>query len=300
MTYSLLAHDPDTGELGVGVATHQLAVGAIVPWIKAGVGAVVTQSFARASIGPQALALLETGLNPDQAMDAILATDGAPMLRQIAIMDAEGRLAVHTGEACTAFAGHQFGDRYGAQANMMVTPSVPAAMAHAFEFARGPLPIRILAALEAAEKEGGDLRGSQSAALIVRRRGDADANRDWDFRVDSDPQPLVKLRDMVQLRLAIRLVQGVDRPGPPPQDRNTALAQALAAYEEAQRLAPSDESTFWFAVQTLAGDLGALPQAIGLLEALFHRAPQWRELLHRLPMLRTPALLERFPRHGAE
>lgn len=296
MTYSIVAFDPETGELGIGVQTHQLAVGALVPWVKGGVGAVATQSFARASIGPQVLALIENGLDASTALAAVLAADNAAMLRQVAVVDRGGNVAVHTGDACTPFAGDHVGSHYTVQANMMRQPTVPGAMAKAFEFARGPLPVRILHALEAAESEGGDLRGAQSAAIVVRGDGSADDNRHWDFRVDHDPQPLLKLREMVNLRVAIRLAQGAGRTLSPSADPNQALAEAITAYDQSQRLAPSDETTFWFAVQTLAGDLGAVPQAMTLLEPLFRRAPQWCELLHRLPMLRTPSLLERFPR----
>lgn len=296
MTYSIVALDPETGELGIGVQTHQLAVGALVPWVKGGVGAVATQSFARASFGPQILALLENGLDAAQALDAVLATDGAAVLRQVAVIDRAGHIAVHTGDACTAFAGHHCGDHYAVQANMMRRSTVPAAMAKAFEFSRGPLPVRILHALDAAEAEGGDLRGAQSAALVVRAEGSADDNRHWDFRVDHDPKPLGRLRELLNLRMAIRLAQGAGRTAPAPSDPNQALAAALAGYDQSQRMAASDETTFWFAVQTLAGDLGAIAQAATLLDALFQRAPQWLELLHRLPMLRTPTLLERFPR----
>jgi uncharacterized Ntn-hydrolase superfamily protein len=297
MTYSIVALDPETGELGIGVQTHQLAVGALVPWVKGGVGAVATQSFTRASFGPQILALLENGMDAAQALDAVLVTDGAAVLRQVAVIDRAGRVAVHTGDACTAYAGHHCGQHYAVQANMMQRSTVPAAMAKAFEFSRGPLPVRILHALDAAEAEGGDLRGAQSAALIVRGDGSADDNRHWDFRVDHDPQPLARLRELLTLRMAIRLAQGRGRSTPTSTDPNQALADALSGYEQSQRLAPSDETTFWFAVQTLADDIGAIAQAATLLDALFQRAPQWRELLHRLPMLRTPELLQRFPRN---
>lgn len=299
MTYSIVALDPETGELGIGVQTHQLAVGALVPWVKAGVGAVATQSFARASIGPQILSLLENGMSATQAVDAVMSADSAAVLRQVAVIHRGGEVAVHTGDACTPFAGHHIGRDYAVQANMMRRETVPRAMAKAFEFAQGPLAVRILHALEAAEAEGGDLRGAQSAALIVRGDGSADENRHWDFRVDNDPDPLARLRELVTMRLAIRLAQGSGRMIAPADDPNQALAEALAAFEQSQRLAPSDETTFWFAVQTLAGDIGAVAQAGTLLDALFQRAPQWRELLHRLPMLRTPSLLERFPRDAS-
>ena len=297
MTYSIVALDRKTGELGVGVQTHQPAVGAVVPWVKAGVGAVATQSFANAAFGPQALALLEAGLDAPRTLAAILTADVRPALRQVAILDASGRAAVHTGDACVPHADHRIGDNYSVQANMMRNDTVPAAMARAFEGARGPLPVRLLTALDAAEAEGGDVRGGQSAAILVRGPGTS-AESVWDLRVDNDPQPLARLRELVNIRLATQLLTAAGAEAARSSEPARALERALAGYEEAQRLAPSDEQTFWFAVWTLSEELGAIERAVALLDPLFARAPQWRELLHRLSVLRNPALLEHFPRGG--
>jgi uncharacterized Ntn-hydrolase superfamily protein len=294
VTYSIVAFDPETSELGVGVQTHQPAVGAVVPWVTPGVGAVATQAFARASIGPQALALLESGLDATQALAAVTAADNAPVLRQVAIVDARGESAAHTGAFCVPHAGHETGSNFSVQANMMRRPTVPATMARTFEFARGPLAMRILAALEAAEADGGDLRGAQSAALLVRGPAGVDENSLWDLRVDNDPRPLVRLRELAHMRLAGQVLRKAESARP--SDRQNAMRHAFLAYNEANRLAPSDEQTFWFAVTTLFGELGDPDRAADVLTPLFRRAPQWRELLHRLPMLKSSMLLERFPR----
>jgi uncharacterized Ntn-hydrolase superfamily protein len=284
MTYSIVARDAETGALGVGVQTHQPSVGAIVPWVRAGVGAVATQSFANVAFGPQGLALLETGLPPDRAMAAILAGDDMPERRQVAILGADGRVAVHTGDACIPFAGHRMGDGYSVQANMMTNDTVPDAMAEAFEGATGLLAQRILAALEAAEAEGGDIRGSQSAAILVRAPGH-ELDFHWDLRVDNDPQPVVKLRALVNIRLAGRILDLVTEGGASlAEDEAERLRLYEAAFERADSLHSSDEQTFWYAVTGLSQALGEHERALDLLEPVFARAPQWRELLTRLEL----------------
>ncbi len=289
MTYSIVARDPATGDLGVGVQTHQVGVGAIVPWVKPGVGAVATQSSANVAFGPQALALLESGLDAEHALAAILAGDRHPERRQVAVLDVSGKAAVYTGEACIPFAGHQVGEGYSVQANMMLNDTVPAAMARAFEASEGHLSARILAALEAAQGEGGDIRGSQSAAIVVHAPGNG-LDYQWDLRVDNDPQPLVRLRELVHLRLAGRRLSVRAGDEPP------SLQEAFAAFAEAEQLFRSDEQTFWFAVNVIGDRYGELDRAAELLAPLFQRAPQWRELMHRLPGRPAGGLLERFPR----
>ena len=289
MTYSIVARDPETGELGVGIQTHQPAAGASCPWVQAGVGAVVTQATGNVAFGPQALALLANGLPADRTLAAILAADNLPEKRQVAIVDAEGRVAVHTGEACIPFAGHRTGDGYSVQANLVARDTVPDAMAEAFELTKGPLPVRILAALDAAEAEGGDLRGRQSAALLVMREP---LDYRWDLRVDNDPEPLVKLRELVSIRLASQVLKSIDldRAGDDPGRR---LAAAVSAFARAQELAPSDEDAFFFAVRTLTA-VPAIDEACRILDALFERAPQWRDLLLRLPEEELKPLQERY------
>lgn len=286
MTYSIVARDPGTGELGVAVQTHQPAVGAIVPWVKAGVGAVATQSFANINFGPQLLALLETGLDAQSALNAVIHADTMPGRRQVAVISANGQTATHTGDNCIPFAGQRTGENYSVQANMMLTDRVPSAMAAAFESSHGPLAVRLMRTLEAAQAEGGDIRGSQSAAVLVRAPGPLTPT--WDLRIDNDPQPLAKLEELVRIRLAGQLVT-------PPTGPSPDIAAFLLAYEEANELAGSDEQTFWFAVRGLS-PLGELDRAVALLEPLFARAPQWKDLLFRLEMPEAEPLKPRFTR----
>ncbi|MEP7215702.1 MAG: DUF1028 domain-containing protein [Anaerolineaceae bacterium] len=287
MTYSIVARDPETGELGVAVQTHQPAVGAIVPWVKARVGAVATQSFANINFGPQLLALLETGLDAKSALTAVIAGDSMPGRRQLAVIAANGESATHTGGACIPFAGHRAGQNYSVQANMMLTDRVPAAMAAAFEVSSGPLALRLLRTLEAAQSEGGDIRGMQSSAILVRAPGSLSST--WDLRIDNDAEPLRKLSELVDIRRAgILLV--------PPQDGSRPdVGQMFARYEEAMLLAPSDEQTFWFGVRGLSA-VGEVDRALAVLEPLLARAPEWRELLHRLELPEAEALKARVPR----
>jgi uncharacterized Ntn-hydrolase superfamily protein len=199
VTYSIVARDPATGELGVAVESHFFAVGPVVPWLRPGVGAVATQAMAELSYGPLALDLLEAGRSPSRALEILTEADPGAATRQVAVVDAAGAVAVHTGECCIAEAGHRLGEGWAVQANMMTSPGVPDAMAEAFLAAGGPLADRMLAALDAAEAAGGDIRGRQSAALVVVR-GDAGSPA-WDnvcdVRVDDHPEPLVELRRLV-------------------------------------------------------------------------------------------------------
>ncbi len=273
MTYSIVARDAETGALGVGVQTHQPAVGAIVPWVKAGAGAVATQSFANVIFGPQGLALLEHGLDAPRTLAALIAGDDMPARRQVAVIDGNGAVAVHTGAECIPFASHVLGEGFAAQANMMIRQGVPEAMADAYTSATGVLAARIMAALDAAQQAGGDIRGSQSAAILVRAPGALDYT--WDLRVDYSRDPLGELRRLVDVRVAGGLLREVGA--------STPYADAMAAYEEASRMYPSDEQTFWFALNGLTA-MGRAGEAAALLGPVFERGPQWRELLRRLEL----------------
>jgi uncharacterized Ntn-hydrolase superfamily protein len=286
MTYSIVARDPETGDLGVAVQTHQPAVGAIVPWVKGGLGAIATQASANISFGPDGLALLEKGRTAAETLTQLLAGDSAPELRQLAIIAAEGPPAVHTGAKCMAFASHQTGEHYSVQANIMARDTVPAAMARAFEASEGHLAVRMLRALEAAQSEGGDLRGMQSAALLVRQPHGLDFT--WNLRIDNDREPLSRLSELIDIRRAGRLLAT-----PPPGESAPPLAELLSNLARAQALHPSDEQLYWFAIRGLAPLEGALPHAIDILEGVFKRGPQWRTLLHRLEGLES--LKARFP-----
>ncbi len=281
MTYSIVARDPATGELGVGVETHQPCVGAIVPWVRPGVGAIATQSFANIAFGPQGLALLETGLPANRVVAALVAGDDMPGRRQLAVLPASGTPAVHTGDNCIPFAGHRTGEHYSVQANMMLNDTVPDAMARAFEAATGHLAERILVALDAAQAEGGDIRGSQSAAILVRAPGNA-LDHQWDLRVDNDSEPLAKLREVVHIRLAGRALARATADG--------SRESLEAAFAEADSLAPGDEQAFWFAVTGLAQAHGDVDAAVARLGPIFARAPRWKELLRRLELPGLEAL----------
>jgi uncharacterized Ntn-hydrolase superfamily protein len=211
MTYSIVARDPSTGELGVAVQSHWFSVGPIVPWARPGIGAVATQANAEISYGPRALELLESGLDARQALDRLLAEDPGAAGRQVAVLDASGLVAAHTGRSCIAFAGHATGDAVSCQANIMASETVWPAMLATYAGASGSsLTERLLTALEAAETEGGDARGRQSAAiLVVPARGPH-----WEtvisLRVEDHPDPLGELRRLVTIHDAYALADRAD------------------------------------------------------------------------------------------
>jgi uncharacterized Ntn-hydrolase superfamily protein len=204
MTFSIVAFDPATGDLAVGVASRFLAVGAVVPYARAGVGAVATQAFANTGWGPRGLELLAAGNDPDQA-SAQLQDEDVPVdvvRRQVGIVDARGRSASFTGVDCTEWAGGQIGQHYACQGNILSGPEVVTALSTGFEGATGDLAERVLAALCAAQAAGGDRRGQQSAALLVVRAGAGfrgGNDRYIDIRVDDHPQPLDELARLLAL-----------------------------------------------------------------------------------------------------
>jgi uncharacterized Ntn-hydrolase superfamily protein len=276
MTYSIVAFDPGTGQVGAAVQSHWFGVGPIVPWARPGVGAVATQSIAEPAYGPRLLDRLEAGEAPADALAALLAADELAAFRQVAVVDAQGRVAVHTGERCIAFAGHEAGDGFSAQANMMASPEVWPAMAQAFDRAAGPLSRRLLAALHAAEAQGGDARGRQSAALlVVPSEGEA-----WrtvvDLRVDDDPEPLEELDRLADLRDAYDLAtEGDELTG---EGRHV---EAGDRYERASALAPDNhELLFWAGLA--AAQLEDLPTALQRVERAIELQPGWRQMLDRL------------------
>jgi uncharacterized Ntn-hydrolase superfamily protein len=215
MTYSIVARDPATGELGVALQSRSFAAGRFVPWIKAGAGAVASQAFADPSHGPEALRLLGSQLAPAEVLDRLLRDDPGASMRQIAILDTHGRVAVHTGSRCVAAAGHAIGENCCAQGNMMERATVWPAMVAAFENASGNLAERLLAALFAAEREGGDLRGAQAAAIRVTAGSSpaaAAADASVDLRVDDHVDPVNEIKRLLAyLRAHRRAIQGTER-----------------------------------------------------------------------------------------
>ena len=275
-TYSIVAHDPQNGEMGVAVQSHWFSVGSIVTWGRTGVGVVATQSIAEPAYGPRLLARLEAGEDPSAALEAEVDADELGRYRQVAVVDAGGRVATHTGEDCIRFAGHVAGPGYSAQANMMGTAEVWPAMGETFERADGSLAWRLLAALEAAEAVGGDVRGRQSAAVLVVPATGEEWRRVVELRVEDHADPLGELRRLLELHEAYALA-----------DRADSLAgegrhdEAARLYVQAADAAPGNsELAFWAGLGIAAG--GRLDEGASRVRAVIDVAPQWRQLLARL------------------
>ena len=278
-TYSIVARDPATGEIGVAVQSHWFAIGPLVPWAEAGVGAVATQSFVDASYGPLGLAMLRAGRSGPDALKGLLAADENREVRQVALIDASGRVAAHTGARCIPMAGHHVGKDYSAQANLMLDATVWDAMGRAFEASRGDLAERMLAALEAAQAAGGDIRGKQSAALIVvagKPTGKPWQDRTFDLRVDDHAEPVAELRRLVTLQRAYNLMNEGDLA----VERKDNEA-ALKAYAAAEALAPGNaEMAYWHAVALV--NMKRIDESLPLFARAFKLDPNWRTLTPRL------------------
>jgi uncharacterized Ntn-hydrolase superfamily protein len=201
-TFSIVGYDPQAQEWGVAVQSKFLCVGALVPWAKAGTGAVATQSYANTSFGPEGLALMEQGLSAEEALDRLISADEGRARRQVGLVDAAGRAATYTGTECHEWAGGLTGTHYAAQGNILVSGATVEAMARTFDAAQGELADRLVAALAAGQAGGGDRRGQQSAAVLVVRAGGGYGgynDRYLDLRVDDDPAPIERLKGLVDL-----------------------------------------------------------------------------------------------------
>jgi uncharacterized Ntn-hydrolase superfamily protein len=275
-TYSIVARDPSSGELGVAVQSHWFSVGSIVPWAAPDIGAVATQSIAEPAYGPRLLDRIAAGQAVGDALDALLAADQQARFRQVAAVDVRGAVAVHTGDGCIPHAGHAKGDGFCAQANLMASPDVWPAMVRAFDAAEGRLSRRMLASLEAGEAAGGDLRGRQSAALIVVPAEGEGWLRVTDLRVEDHPEPLEEMARLLDLSEAYALAaEGDELAGAGRHE------QAAERYRQAARLAPdSDELLFWAGLAL--AKLGDLEGALERLRRAMGIHPGWRELLARL------------------
>lgn len=279
MTYSIVARDPDRGDLGVAVQSHWFAAG-IVCWAEAGVGAVATQASALIDHGPLALDLMRSGKSAVDALAERVATDEERAHRQVAVLDADGGVAVHTGERCIPQAGHRIGDGFSCQANMMRLDTVCDAMTVAFETTSGDLADRFLAALEAAESEGGDIRGKQAARILIVRGTRTD--KPWedvlvDLRVDDHPQPLSELARLLRLKRAY------DHEERASELSDAGEVEAAAKESEAAlALAPGNpELSFWTAVR-MATQHDMVEVARPILRYALDDDAGWRELLRRL------------------
>jgi uncharacterized Ntn-hydrolase superfamily protein len=278
MTYSIVARDSSTGELGVAVQSHSFSVGGTVPWLASGVGAVATQALVDPSYGPRGLHALGEGLDAPAALARCLGDDPERDVRQVAFVDASGRRAVHTGPRCIGFASHLEGDGFTVQANMMRREGVPEAMSAAFTSAAGTLAERLVAALVAAEAAGGDVRGRQSAAVhVVAGASTGDPHRDTvcDLRVEDHPDPNAELARLVRLDRAYRMLsRSEDIRAESPQEAAELVAGALS-------LAPDNvEIAFWTGLDRMVA--GDEPGARELLDRAFAADPGWRELVPRL------------------
>ncbi len=278
-TYSIVARDPDTGEIGVAVQSHWFSVGQLVPWARAGVGAVATQSMVEPSYGPEGLDLMEAGASAAAALDQLLNKDASPQIRQVGMVDAAGSVATYTGDRCIAEAGGRMGNGYAVQANLMAKGTVPAAMAKAFEKARGPLAERMVAALEAAQAEGGDIRGRQSAALIVVP---AEATgKPWEdvlvsLRVEDNPEPVKELKRLLRLQRGYEQMNAGDL-----AVEHGDLDEANRAYGAAEHLLRgAAEAKFWHAVAL--ANAGQVDESLPLFAAVYAEGENWRTLVPRL------------------
>ncbi len=297
-TFSIVARDPATGDLGVAVQSHWFSVGALVAWAEPGVGAVATQSFVEPAYGPRGLALMRDGAAAADALQQLLAADPAAAVRQVAFVDAQGRAGAHTGARCIQYAGHHVGAGYSVQANLMGNDTVVPAMRRAFEAATGDLAERMLAALDAAQAAGGDLRGCQSAAIVVvggQRTGEPWKGKKLDLRVEDSPAPLAELRRLVALARAYDHMNQGDL-----AVEHKQMDRALEHYGTAARMVPdSPEMVYWQGV-ALAGH-GQPDRAMPLFRKAFEADPAWIELTRRLPAagLLDAAIAERIVRDAA-
>ena len=278
-TYSIVARDVATGELGVAVQSCYLAVGAAVPWGEAGVGVVATQAFANLDFGPDGLTMMREGITPQEVLRRLLEADQRGETRQVALLGSSGRVATHTGGACVAAAGHLTDEGVSVQANMMTDDTVWPAMLEAYRRARGDLAARLVAALEAAEATGGDIRGRQSAALLVvsgSRAAKPWQGRLYDFRVDDHPDPVAEIARLLRLKRA----QSAQR-----RFAEAAAAgrieEAAAALHQALELAPEVHEIQLSAAYAYALQ-GRHDEARGLLRRVFDSRPLLAEWMHRM------------------
>lgn len=279
MTYSIVARDPETGRLGVAVQSHWFSVGSVVSWAEAGVGAVATQSFAERSYGPLGLELMRRGRSAPEALETLVHADEGRAVRQVAFVDASGKVGVHTGDDCIREFGHLAGDGFSVQANMMERDTVWAAMAGAYRGGDGDLPDRLLSALAAAQAERGDIRGMQSAAILVVEA--EPTGTEWgdhviDLRIEDHATPVDELARVVRLWRAYGHAEHAEE-----LELGSDLDGALQERLRALEIQPDHpELAFWAAV-AMAGT-GRLDDARTTV-AIAHKAhPGWAELLRRV------------------
>jgi uncharacterized Ntn-hydrolase superfamily protein len=278
-TYSIVALDETTGELGVAVQSHWFSVGFLVPWAKAGVGAVATQSFVKVDYGPDGLQLMESGITAVDALKTLTSKDESEAVRQVGMIDIKGNVAAHTGSRCIKYAGHIVGENYSVQANMMANGTVPKAMAVAFEKTKGDLADRMMAALEAAEAEGGDIRGKQSAAMVIV--SGEPSGVDWkdtklSLRIEDHPTPLIELKRLIRVHRAYQHANMGDH-----YMETEEIDKALIEYSKAAEYYPENaELPYWSAVALANG--GRVEEALPVFRSVFERNPDLKTMTPRL------------------
>ena len=278
-TYSIVAMDETTGELGVAVQSHWFSVGSVVPWAKAGVGAVATQSFVKVDYGPDGLRLMESGMTAIKALEILISQDDGEAVRQIGMIDFNGNVTAHTGKRCIEHAGHIIGENYSVQANMMAKSTVPKAMANAFDNSKGDLADRMMAALEAAETEGGDIRGKQSAAMLIVS-GDPTGviwkDTKLSLRIEDHSTPLIELKRLIRIHRAYQHANMGDH-----YMETEEIEKALIEYKKAEQYYPENaELPYWSAIALVNGD--RLDDALPIFESVFQRNPNLKAMTPRL------------------
>lgn len=264
----------------MAVQSHWFSVGSLVGWAEAGVGVVATQSMVDVSYGPLGLALMKAGKEPKQALIALLSADDNSAVRQVAMVSADGKAAVHTGDRCIPAAGHCLGDGFSVQANMMTNDSIWPAMQAAYLQSQENFPGRLMAALNAAQEQGGDIRGKQSAAILIvaaKPSGNSWQDRIMDLRVEDHQNPLAELQRLIRIHEAYQFMNKGDE-----HLAAGETALALIAYQQAESLAPEiSELSFWHAI-TLA-QMGKIKDAVSIFQMIFQKEPNWKQLLSTLP-----------------
>ncbi len=278
-TYSIVALDEKTGELGVAVQSHWFSVGSLVPWVKAGVGAIATQSFVKVDYGPDGLILMENGMSAEAALKILIEKDEAEAVRQVAMIDINGNVAAHTGSRCLDFANHVVGKNYSVQANMMENSTVPMAMARAFENYTGDLADKMMAALEAAENEGGDIRGKQSAAMVIMSGNPTGVN--WEdtkmnLRIEDHPNPIKELKRLIRIHRAYQHANKGDY-----YLELNQIDNAINEYTKASQYYPENpELPYWLAVALANKNL--ISDALPIFKSVFQENPNLKKMTPRL------------------
>ncbi len=279
-TYSIVAYDSLSGQMGVAVQSNWFSVGTVVSWAEAGVGAVATQSFVDVAYGPLGLDLMRAGKTANQALEALLKIDEHSNVRQVAMVDIHGNVAVHTGEKCIRAAGHFKGDGFTTQANLMKKNTVWGAMAKAYQETKGDLLTRLMAALKGAQNEGGDIRGKQSAAILIvptTTKGQPWREKIVDLRIDDHPDPINEMERLVMVHRAYEYMNKGDE-----LMTENDIPAALEAYSAAHKIYPQNMEILYWTAATMAG-VGKIDESLPLFKKVFDKEPVWKEVTRRLP-----------------